>query len=78
MAGKSIFLLISSVVLVLSVATTSADCPSADLTGDCFVDFEDFSLIGANWLNAYDYNDVNILASQWLARIGSTHTITMT
>ena len=66
MAGKRLFLLISSVVLVLAVATTFADCPSADLTGDCFVDFEDFSVIGANWLNGYDYNDVNTLASQWL------------
>ncbi len=27
-----------------------ADCPSADLTGDCFVDFEDFALIANQWL----------------------------
>jgi len=27
-----------------------ADCPSADLTGDCFVDFEDFALITNQWL----------------------------
>ena len=43
-----------------------ADCPSADLTGDCFVDFEDFAVIGAQWLNGYDWNDVNTLANQWL------------
>ncbi len=27
-----------------------ADCPSADLTGDCFVDFEDFALMAKQWL----------------------------
>ena len=27
-----------------------ADCPSADLTGDCFIDFEDFALIANQWL----------------------------
>jgi len=27
-----------------------ADCPSADVTGDCFVDFEDFALIANQWL----------------------------
>ena len=43
-----------------------ADCPSADLTGDCFVNFEDFAVIGAQWLNGYDWNDVNTLANQWL------------
>ncbi|MHC4624858.1 MAG: formylglycine-generating enzyme family protein, partial [Planctomycetota bacterium] len=43
-----------------------AACPSADLSGDCFVDFEDFAVIGAQWLNGYDWNDVNKLANQWL------------
>jgi formylglycine-generating enzyme required for sulfatase activity len=51
MLGKSVFLLISSVALVLSVATTFADCPSADITGDCWVDFEDFALMASQWLN---------------------------
>ncbi len=27
-----------------------ADCPSADLTGDCFVDYEDFALMADQWL----------------------------
>ena len=27
-----------------------ADCPSADLTGDCFVDFEDFAVMASQWL----------------------------
>ena len=29
-----------------------AECPSADLTGDCFVDFEDFALMASQWLDA--------------------------
>jgi len=27
-------------------------CPSADLTGDCFVDYEDFALMAAQWLTS--------------------------
>jgi len=27
-----------------------AECPSADLTGDCFVDFEDFAVMAGQWL----------------------------
>lgn len=27
-----------------------AECPSADLSGDCFVDFEDFALMANQWL----------------------------
>ena len=35
---------------VLSGGPAFAGCPSADLTGDCFVDFEDFALMAAQWL----------------------------
>ncbi|HUW19996.1 MAG TPA: SUMF1/EgtB/PvdO family nonheme iron enzyme [Sedimentisphaerales bacterium] len=28
-----------------------ADCPSADLTGDCFVNFEDFAVMANQWLS---------------------------
>jgi len=28
-------------------------CPSADLTGDCFVDFVDFSIMADQWLQGY-------------------------
>ena len=28
-----------------------AECPSADLTGDCLVDFEDFAIMAGQWLN---------------------------
>ncbi|MBN2272489.1 MAG: formylglycine-generating enzyme family protein [Sedimentisphaerales bacterium] len=37
--------------VVLSAAGLClAACPSADLTGDCFVDYEDFALMAAQWL----------------------------
>jgi formylglycine-generating enzyme required for sulfatase activity len=51
---------------VLSGGPGIGDCPSADLTADCFVNFEDFAVIGAQFLNGYDWNDVNTLANQWL------------
>ncbi|MHC4676522.1 MAG: formylglycine-generating enzyme family protein [Planctomycetota bacterium] len=53
-------------VLLSSGGWAFADCPSADLTGDCFVDFEDFAEMAGQWLNGYDWNDVNTLANQWL------------
>ncbi len=31
------------VVIMISAGLTFADCPSADLTGDCRVDFNDFA-----------------------------------
>jgi len=31
------------------------DCPSADLTGDCFVDYEDFALMADQWLTSHRY-----------------------
>jgi sulfatase modifying factor 1 len=43
-------ILISLVVITISGNFVLADCPSADLTGDCFVDFEDFALMAAHWL----------------------------
>ena len=39
----------------LSVTAINA-CPSADLTGDCFVDLVDFAVIAQWWL---DYCDVS-------------------
>ncbi|MBN2271984.1 MAG: formylglycine-generating enzyme family protein [Sedimentisphaerales bacterium] len=37
-------------VLLSSAALCLAACPPADLTGDCFVDYEDFALMAAQWL----------------------------
>jgi formylglycine-generating enzyme required for sulfatase activity len=43
-------ILISFVVIIISGNFALADCPSADVTGDCFVDFEDFAVMAAQWL----------------------------
>ena len=38
-------------VVVLFASTFSlAACPSADITGDCFVDLEDFAIVAGQWL----------------------------
>ena len=42
-----------------------AACPSADLTGDCFVDFEDFAVMAAQWPTT-DFNDIAAMAARWL------------
>lgn len=50
MFRKSISILISCVVFTISCGLVLADCPSADLTGDCWVDFEDFAVMVNQWL----------------------------
>ncbi|MBN2018825.1 MAG: hypothetical protein JW749_01220 [Sedimentisphaerales bacterium] len=37
-------------VFVFSCEFALAICPSADLTGDCFVDFTDFAILTSQWL----------------------------
>jgi len=43
-------ILISFLVIIISSNFALADCPSADLTDDCFVDFEDFAVMANQWL----------------------------
>lgn len=50
MAGKNLLIHISLIVFLFSGGWAFADCPSADLTGDCRVDFEDFALMASQWL----------------------------
>jgi len=52
-------------VFLLSGGFCLVACPSADLTGDCFVDFNDFAMIAIDWPTT-DYNDVAVMANQWL------------
>ncbi len=47
---KNLLVRISLIVSLFSGGWALADCPSADLTGDCFVDFEDFALMANQWL----------------------------
>ena len=58
-----------TLLLLLSFAISGnfvlAACPSADLTGDCFVDFNDFTVMANQW-PATDFNDVTVMANQWL------------
>jgi len=56
-------MILASVVFCLGV-TVFAACPSADLTGDCFVDLDDFSLLSAQWFAVYEPNDLDEMAVQ--------------
>ncbi|MCK4294289.1 MAG: formylglycine-generating enzyme family protein [Planctomycetes bacterium] len=49
---KTSSILISFVVIAVSAKFCLADCPSADLTGDCFVDYEDFAVMAGQWLTS--------------------------
>jgi formylglycine-generating enzyme len=57
------------VVILLSALPARAECPSADLTRDCFVDLSDFSVLAGQWLTedpGKENQDLALLASQWL------------
>jgi len=43
-------ILVIVTVFLFSGSLCLAACPSADLTGDCFVDYEDFALMANQWL----------------------------
>ena len=62
MKPKSMSILIPFVVVAVLCSCGLADCPSADLTGDCLVNFLDFhfTALEGNLL------DLHAMASQWL------------
>ncbi len=51
---------------LINPTTVLAACPSADLSGDCFVNYEDFALLSDQWLNGYDIDDLIAMSNQWL------------
>jgi formylglycine-generating enzyme required for sulfatase activity len=65
---KNLFSVISLALFVFIGNTAFAACPSADVTGDYFVDYEDFALMESQWLNGYDFSDLTEMALQWLNR----------
>ena len=65
--SKNLFSVISLALFVFIGNTAFTACPSYDLTGDCFVDYEDFAQMGGQWLNGYDCNDLTVMAIQWLS-----------
>lgn len=54
------------ICLVVSSNSSFAACPSADLTGECKVNLDDFAAMASGWLTTYDANDLADMASQWL------------
>jgi sulfatase modifying factor 1 len=62
---KNTSILIALVAVAVSGSCALAACPSADLSGDCFVNFNDFALLAVDW-PATDYNDLALMAAQWL------------
>ena len=43
-----------------------ATCPTADFSGDCFVNLADVAVLSDEWLVLYDMDDLLTLAQQWL------------
>jgi sulfatase modifying factor 1 len=53
---------IAAIVLITAVCTSClASCPTADLTGDCYVDFADFFVLASQWLTGTPSLDVNMV-----------------
>jgi len=66
MVCKNLFSVISLALFVFIGNTALAACPSYDLTGDCFIDYEDFAMMYDDWLSVYDSQDLIEMAIQWL------------
>jgi len=62
---KSLCIPISLFVLAISGGLARADCPPADFTSDCFVDFEDFAVFANHWLTG----DPNTLVTWCIYRV---------
>lgn len=62
---KSSFILISLTLMIIWGGLVLAACPSPDLTGDCFVDLQDFALLAAQWPTS-DFDDIALMAADWL------------
>ena len=63
---KNLFPRISLALFVISSGFVFAACPSADLSGDCFIDYEDFVVMAGRWLNSYGSQYLVGMANQWL------------
>ncbi|MEE9365538.1 MAG: BspA family leucine-rich repeat surface protein, partial [Dehalococcoidales bacterium] len=59
-------LTISLAVLLIFAGISPAECPSADVSGDCKVNLDDFAIMASGWLTTYDAIDLADMASQWL------------
>ncbi len=61
--------LVSSIIFAVFLCisgTVLAACPDADLSGDCKVNLDDFTMMASGWQITYDANDLADMAFQWL------------
>ena len=56
------------VCVILLVGTSGhAECPYADLTGDCYVGLADLAVMVIQWESEPNVADFSVMASQWMA-----------
>jgi len=65
MSGRPSRLALAVLYCLYLAQSALAACPSPDLTGDCFVDFEDFAAMAAQWPTT-DFSDIAEIAAHWL------------
>ena len=63
---KGVFLAVILGAVVCISGHVGAGCPSADVSGDCKVNLEDFAIMASGWLATYDFDDLADMASEWL------------
>jgi len=70
---------------MLGSAGSGQRCPSADMTGDCRVDFADLEILADRWILAgeeeltgdshFNFNDYAVLATQWMIEGSSANNL---
>ncbi len=58
-------LILVCVILLLS-ASSHAECPTANLSGDCFVGLADLALMAGQWESDPNMAGFGVMASQWM------------
>ena len=63
---RGLFLFVILTVVVCISGNVWSACPSADCSGDCRVNLDDFAIMSSGWMTTYDANDLADVASHWL------------
>ncbi len=66
MRVKGVFLTAILMAVLCISGNLLAACPSMDMTGDCYVDLEDFAVFAGQWLAAYDSDDLELFCFEWM------------
>src|SRR4030042_7073999 len=73
MRFSRIVIFVTAGLCLINSPQALAACPSADLTGDCRVDFKDFAIMASQWLD----DEPSPFVTTWHTGLGAGTTVTL-